>query len=283
MIREYPDEIFHYSSAQGLMGIIDTSSLWATDTRFLNDKTELVHGLGICAEELADRRLTGLFGDICHGIATKLDTRGYFFFAASLCEADDLIPQWRGYGANGSGYAIGLDTTQLLRMHKHFSVLRVLYTDEHKRLAAQRMIDSFGVAWTESEGTRQDRRSEVATAIATAMLTGLTLLAASFKPEVFAYEREWRLVQILHRDRVTTGEISFRDSQGLLVPYVMFRLRDPACEVDALPLKSIRTGPALQNEAKEDAVRLFLASRGLSALVTSSNAPLRFESGARVT
>jgi hypothetical protein len=276
ILGDVPPEVFHYTSAQGLMGIVGTVSIWATDTRFLNDKTEFVHGREICVDELANPRLEGLFGEICRSLSSAFEAPDFVFFTASFCEADDLVPQWRGYGANGAGYAIGLATPQLARLYEHFSLLRVHYTDEAKRAAVQKLINGFSSAWENAERTRRGQREPIATAIATALLTGLTLLSLSFKPEMFAYEREWRLVQILPRGEASTGRIAFRDSGGLVVPYTTLALADPSLGVDILPLTSLRTGPALQNEANEDAVRLFLESRGLSPRIASSMAPLRF-------
>lgn len=33
-------EIYHYTTAQGLLGIISRKQIWATDVTFLNDKEE---------------------------------------------------------------------------------------------------------------------------------------------------------------------------------------------------------------------------------------------------
>jgi len=36
--------LWHYTDASGLMGIVEHERLWATQTSFLNDSTELEYG-----------------------------------------------------------------------------------------------------------------------------------------------------------------------------------------------------------------------------------------------
>lgn len=38
-----PDELYHYTGIQGLKGIIESQTLWATHYKFLNDAEEVVH------------------------------------------------------------------------------------------------------------------------------------------------------------------------------------------------------------------------------------------------
>jgi len=41
------DEIAHYTTEQGLAGILSSKKLWATHWRFLNDFSEMQHGIDI--------------------------------------------------------------------------------------------------------------------------------------------------------------------------------------------------------------------------------------------
>nr|WP_235843329.1 hypothetical protein [Enterobacter huaxiensis] len=42
-------KIYHYTDLNGLKGIIESGSLWATHFSFLNDSNELTHGMN-CLE-----------------------------------------------------------------------------------------------------------------------------------------------------------------------------------------------------------------------------------------
>ncbi len=42
-------KIYHYTDLNGLKGITESGSLWATHFSFLNDSNELIHGMN-CLE-----------------------------------------------------------------------------------------------------------------------------------------------------------------------------------------------------------------------------------------
>jgi hypothetical protein len=45
------DTIFHYTTATGLLGILQKFTLWASDLRFLNDAQEAVYALPAFASQ----------------------------------------------------------------------------------------------------------------------------------------------------------------------------------------------------------------------------------------
>ena len=50
-----PDVLYHYTTAQGLIGITEAGRVWATDARYMNDSSEMVY-----THELFRQRLTAL-------------------------------------------------------------------------------------------------------------------------------------------------------------------------------------------------------------------------------
>jgi hypothetical protein len=44
------DTLFHYTTAAGLLGILNTANIWATDLRFLNDVQEAVYAYDIAVD-----------------------------------------------------------------------------------------------------------------------------------------------------------------------------------------------------------------------------------------
>jgi hypothetical protein len=48
------DMVYHYTTAEGLKGIIESRCLWATNVNFLNDVSEYNHGMQILKERFAD-------------------------------------------------------------------------------------------------------------------------------------------------------------------------------------------------------------------------------------
>src|SRR5258708_287861 len=47
-----PDELFHYTDAKGLLGIIQDKSIWASSVYYLNDASEVRYGSDLLVETL---------------------------------------------------------------------------------------------------------------------------------------------------------------------------------------------------------------------------------------
>ena len=51
-----PEVLYHYTSGAGLLGIITSHELWASDVFYLNDPSEIFYSLGLFKS--ASRRIT---------------------------------------------------------------------------------------------------------------------------------------------------------------------------------------------------------------------------------
>jgi len=106
--------LYHYTTALGLKGILESQSIWFSDYRDLNDPSELLHGIAMCRDVTrglangSDSNVVELLKIVDElmtqrNFATRLD----FFIACFSAERDDL-GQWRAYADNGRGFALGL-------------------------------------------------------------------------------------------------------------------------------------------------------------------------------
>ena len=142
-IHEAYGEIFHYTTASGLLGILASKTLWAVHTSFLNDSEEIVGFfdrvlpvlLRDPLDEYVKERSTMLIfqqwasvldDDPQSYIAKRLIqtlknvlSRAQDHYVACFCTTSDpwqerngLLSQWRGYGEDG-GYAIVFDSEKL--------------------------------------------------------------------------------------------------------------------------------------------------------------------------
>lgn len=65
---------YHYTDSVGLLGIIGSSRLWATNSIFLNDPTERSHALTIARKLLGTRNPVGKEeGELIRGTLGKID------------------------------------------------------------------------------------------------------------------------------------------------------------------------------------------------------------------
>lgn len=111
-----PPHLYHYTTTDGLRGILTSQSLYATDPLYLNDSTELSHGLDLLSEvyeqgRSAHEEWVADVLDECfppHPWRFKRDPA----YIACLSEAGDQLSQWRAYGRSG-GAVIAFDVTIL--------------------------------------------------------------------------------------------------------------------------------------------------------------------------
>ncbi|MFJ3395291.1 DUF2971 domain-containing protein [Leifsonia aquatica] len=123
-------DAYHYTTAAGVLGILDSKRLRLTDVQFLNDTRELG-----AVEDLAQHlrsQATGMsadwdnLSDSDQFLAQRLDAFASVFtdlarrrftmaraFVACFCRSGDRLSQWRGYAGSADGYAIGFDWERL--------------------------------------------------------------------------------------------------------------------------------------------------------------------------
>ncbi len=90
---EVPDEVFHYTDAAGLQGMLSNHRIWLTDHRFLNDKTEYAYTKAL-ARDILDKLdssddVTRAFLQQMRMLAEIRGNEDSFIFSLSR-EADDL-------------------------------------------------------------------------------------------------------------------------------------------------------------------------------------------------
>lgn len=134
---ELPTDLYHYTDAGGLLGILDKKALWATHAAYLNDSEEIVFGVQQVLEQLTDLNkntpdevnegwdpklpkwmvwigIRASIGALKSAVKqrTNLLQQSLGPFVTCLSEAGDQLSQWRGYGGGG-GYAIRFNAEQL--------------------------------------------------------------------------------------------------------------------------------------------------------------------------
>jgi hypothetical protein len=138
------DLIYHYTDLTGLIGIIETRCIWATDVRFLNDFTESPHGWVRMKElvqvDLASRPQTPSlvrFQQAWFDLVPK----GRVYIGC-FCAKPNLLSQWRGYGQQG--YSMGFERavlTQIGAGSPVFTVRDIEYAEDVQRATVKRIVD----------------------------------------------------------------------------------------------------------------------------------------------
>jgi hypothetical protein len=116
--------IYHYTDARAFAGIVEKSTLWATDFRYLNDTQELRFAWDALVEELNKRtessaEFAGAYAAQLKALqkvnVENLKTAEHSVFVACFSESPDDLNQWRNYANDGAGLALEFDSEQLQR------------------------------------------------------------------------------------------------------------------------------------------------------------------------
>ena len=109
--------LFHYTTAEGLQGIIEKNELWASSAYFLNDSAEITYGCDLL-KQVIDQWILDNPRPAAMTIRAANDLRKMFgedllnmtvikpIYLVCFCEDDNLLSQWRTYGERG-GYSLG--------------------------------------------------------------------------------------------------------------------------------------------------------------------------------
>jgi hypothetical protein len=199
-------------------------------------------------------------------------------YIACFCTDGDRLSQWRGYPADGVGFALGFDPGPM-RLKTQLRLRHVIY-DRSQQQALVHGVLSFVCGWLAAiEADVVDQHHAVQVALHETN-TLLSECAFCFKHPSFAQEDEWRLVHLaIHEVPLPHAPILFRDAPTGLVPYVDLRPTGdpPGIVASRMPLKEIVVGPTRHPDLAQEAVEAYARSCGYSPEVTvrSSDIPLR--------
>lgn len=275
---ETPSVMYHYTSADVFHRIVTGRRLFASNALFLNDTTELKHGIALFRERTALRndgpkikRFFDYATEILSWSVDPHDQRGFDVYVACFSADRDVVPLWRGYGADGAGYALGFDFDETLRATQH-PAFRVIYNRKDQEAVLDVTIDGCVEALKRSLKEYPDDEDAVAHNLGTTMASFLMQLLAFFKHDSFEYEAEWRIASfVLRASEASTAQ--FRVGRGIVVPYVELVLGTTS---RAVPLREVRCGPTAAREVALNAAKVFVTRVGLKCEVTQSTLPVRF-------
>src|SRR5450755_2950832 len=114
---QLPSVLYHYTDANGLLGILQSRKLWASDVMYLNDSKEIHYGHGLGLAFIQQFREDSMvYRSLRRGLgylSSMINEANVNDYIVSFCAKPDLLSQWRAYGRNGTGFAIGFDRSVL--------------------------------------------------------------------------------------------------------------------------------------------------------------------------
>jgi hypothetical protein len=260
-----PARLFQYTDAGGLIGLLSSRAVWATDARFLNDSSEVSLAREVVAHAASSVDVKTTHARELVAKLVQIEPWEVFMgnlYVASFSTKRDSLSQWRAYGGDGLGYAIGVDTSIKLAPASdpplplppvaHYS--KVVY-DEN---------GPGGVLWEMVAGMLQvldhaDPASGVARAafVYDTILNLICSISPTLKNVGFEEEDEWRLV-FQNPPATVLESVKFRPNGRGFSPYVSLRWDEP-------PVVEVVLGPRIPAAEGEHAVWMLLLANEHSA------------------
>jgi hypothetical protein len=281
-VRQPPKILYHYTSAEGLLGIVTEGVLRASHADYLNDAGERTYTRDLlrkCIAGIQEQCPIELHQDLqLMSLLTHTSDVRENIYVSCFSSRADVLSQWRGYSSRGSGFAIGLDLSDLESppfQNGRVTLMQVVYDAEKHEAEITKVLKRAIQVFSELQA-----RFEVealATAVALRAADDLFELFASFKAPCWEEEAEWRLVAI------RTGllefhlsELDFRVRGGNILPYLKLPLVDDSATKHQL-IRNVVIGPGTVPKLNSWPLRMLLTKHGLpkDLPIVQSSIPLR--------
>ena len=262
--------IWHYTDGQGLIGILESSRLHATQISALNDAKETRH-----ASELFIKEVRELMSERSGepDVVTFLNTLISYseenveahvrskFFVVCFSGVEDDLTQWERYGKQ-NGYAIGFYARGLNR-EPNSTLFRVMYDELKQKKAARELAEATIKFYVEGlVGDRLQNPEQWTKEFLTAWDEWVYRLAPLAKAEKWKAENEYRIV---HELKLTEFPlVRFKAKPTMVARYIPLDtpLWTPR-RTPPLPIAKIWIGPGWPSTSIKSQHCLATGSNGL--------------------
>ena len=198
-------DLYHYTSGDGFMKIVEDKRLLATHISCLNDTSEVLHAmekfklkLEAKLKETLPTSLRRLFARFKEAVdAERIENSP--IYVACFSAAEDDLNQWRAYGGGEGGYCIQFDGTELRKKDGTDAILvKIWYGEAEQERILNQIIEVTERTFSAMSAYRQDLINEdLIDEFFENWLKTLYFLTPCFKNHKFSAEAEWRYVAYL--------------------------------------------------------------------------------------
>lgn len=213
-----PNQLYHYTTKEGFLGIIKNNELWASHILYQNDSSEYNFALNLLIETIEKNKNIFNKYDINKLIDNLKNYSNKNIYVASLSEEKDTLSQWRGYGKSIPSFSIGFHGHYLFRLHttnKNIIFAKCIYEKEKQKTLILDLINAslelINVSIEKSYNIYKNHDTKLFYNIASMMMSYAPLI----KHENFKEEKEWRIII----PYVSKEDINIRIAKTCFIPY----------------------------------------------------------------
>lgn len=293
-----PSILYHYTTQKGLLEIVDTKTIWATDIFYLNDSLEYEYAAKLI-QDVIDEYLVNSQSPPARTVDTSLARKvtpeklqqlmlestkkgissltRFRIYVCSFTEEGDQLSQWRGYCPNGNGFSLGFETSHLVdQMIKYsFGLSQCVYDKNEQVIIVKKIIDKSISALKsivgDSNYIEEDAIIGTLDKILPQIIGKLFIALTKLKHETFYEEKEWRFVALYDDNQPLP--LHFREGMSMITPYVKIQLSDN--QEASIKVNRIIIGSTPHQQLVQRAIQLFMDNNKIKCNVDISKIPFR--------
>lgn len=263
MKNDFSEYLYHYCSAEALLGILGNKEFWISKLGFMNDASEgnYCHELGhsYLIEKIKNTQTQerDKLREIATAIRRILWSQNSYIL--SFSEDGDSLSQWRAYAPNG-GYSLGIHRDNIesfCEKSEDNEFVECTYEEtEHQRLISSSIDETLDKHdWTDGMKGASDAVSEIR--------DSLREFSVRFKHNSFAEELEHRVVA-----SVAYKKMDMRAQQhSRLVPFTKLDATKMLCPLLKTHPIHIRFSPGMKTHPVGNELYWWLLTKGYYAPV----------------
>lgn len=284
------EEIYHYTSLEGLHGILTSNSLHFTNIYFLNDRAEMIYTYKVILELISN-----LEQEIDAELYQKIKSRAEYitcpeyyqsesevlfredFYIASFSIDPDSLSLWNNYtkSVNKIGFNIKFPAYKLVSHIENINKDTSVYYSEVCYIVAEqkKMLKETILKYNEKWNNTID--DEARHQIIRDLWKNFIIYSLFFKHPQFAQENEYRIV-IGNISHAEDKKLNFRCQHGLFIPYLQIGFPENK-EFQNRILEEIKVSPTCDKSLIKYSIDKLLNNTGYDSLqISYSDIPLRY-------
>ena len=217
-----PSYLFHYTDNPGILGVLKSKTIWATEARYLSDEKEIEQAkdyIQLHASNFRENAYSSQFSadekELLEALEEGAKVTRPGVCIASFSEERDQLSQWRAYSGQ-DGYALGLSGAVLRECAMAQGFILGQCTYDHTvscRIAGEilmNLLELYRASNDKSDGFKKKLCKQIA--------IDITRYGPLLKHRSFVEEKEWRIIT----PQISIGDsrLDFRESDGKILPYV---------------------------------------------------------------
>lgn len=257
-------DFYHYTSLQGLIGIVENNEIWLSDHRFLNDKLEYEYGkqvaLSVIAEIAIKEKNTEFRVFLDELLSSIQKPSDFGIYIGAMSRSPDKLDQWKGYGNSSESICIkfagDFELWNTGNSHPtHIRQQRVIYNEAEQKHLISAIIQIFNDHFDEFRQFYYPFLRDLARLIESQFIL--------FKHPEYASEDEVRLMIENLPHILKDKKPRHRITKGMVIPYISTKYisKEVNPVLNTLPIREIIVSPTSRPELQES-VQVFIANMG---------------------